>query len=928
MSSTKQNSKSGGAGFFLSIFYFMPFRSDCPFEHILSLLRMRKKCSYTLVFIGLLLHGNAISQALTFVKGAYLVSLSPGIDIPAFYDESGKKLQSSKVADMMNIWLVQIPDKPAPEALVFLRRQPGVRNAQLNHIVEQRTHLEAIPNDPLFEKQWHLLNDGSTGGLADADLDAELAWDLSTGGLTAAGDTIVLAVIDGGIDADHPDLMSRLWHNWLEIPDNGLDDDQNGFIDDHRGWNVFSDNDDIEGVITTHGTPVSGLLGAAGNNGLGVSGVNWNSQMMFVSAPGTEAEILAAYDYVWKMRTLYNDTDGEKGAFVVAVNCSWGINFGQPAESPLWCEAFDILGEAGILSVAATANLPVNVDEAGDLPTTCPSIYLLSVTSLNRWDNKAENAAWGPENVDIGAYGHEVFSTATGNNYSVFSGTSFAAPQVTGAVGLLYAMDCPNLITTAKTNPSGAAYWSKSMILDAHTPNEDMQDKTVSGGRLNLYQALDLYQGNCSDCPMPFALKILEGTDTSAMLGWIEPVNVGKVNLRWRRVGQSTWNMLQQVSEPFQLAGLWACTAYEFEMQSICSDSMVSGWSAPFVFETKGCCAAPAFIWTEQIGEETVTIAWPPDIFNNTFRIRLESVNGSGGQLIEADSNVWVFENLLPCTEYIVKVQTRCEDWLTAFSQPFSFKTKGCGACNEISYCSVNGISATQEWISSVQLGSWIHESGSGGNGYQNFSNSQIVAPVLVAHSTVPITITNGYFGTSSKHYYRVFIDYNQDGEFMDEVEQAYDPGFAFEGPASGQIIVPDFEQEGLTRMRVMMQYSTPNDPPPSPCEPFDFGQVEDYCIWLQKSSLSSENQHTFQGLKIFPVPATDWLLVEWPDGPGMQEDVTLRIMDIAGREVEASRVLPMDCRYKQHTALWHPGIYIMEIRSGKKCLVTKIIKQ
>ncbi len=890
---------------------------------------MRNVCKFSFFLFGLfLVILEAKSQSLPHKKDEYLVSLFPEKEISTLLERLGPDCQKQHIAGMMNLWLIQNTGGSEQDILSWLRRQPEVRLAQFNHILEERKSFNQIPDDPLFEKQWHLLNDGSTGGLTDADLDADQAWDLSTGGLTAAGDTIVLAVIDGGIDADHPDLMPRLWRNWQEIPDNGLDDDQNGFMDDYRGWNVFSDNDDIGGFITTHGTPVSGLLGAEGNNGLGVSGVNWNSQMMFVSAPGTEADVLAAYDYVWQMRKLYNSTDGANGAFVVAVNCSWGIDFGQPAESPLWCEAFDVLGEVGILSIAATANLPVNVDEVGDMPTTCSSIYLLSVTSLNRLDNKAENAAWGPEHVDIAAYGQEVFTTATGNNYGIFSGTSFAAPQVTGAVGLLYAMTCPNLISTAKNNPAGAAYWIKSMILDANTPNEDMQDRTVSEGRLNLFQTLENYQSNCSECPMPFALKLLEGTDTSAVLEWIRPVNVAEVNLRWRRVGQGVWNTLQQVPEYFNLSGLWACTAYEFEMQSICSNNSISGWSAPFVFETKGCCAAPEFIWIQQIDEETVTIAWSSDVLNNTYRIRLESANGSGGQLIEADSNVWVLENLLPCTEYTVKVQTRCEDWLTVFSPPVSFKTEGCGACNEISYCGINGISATQEWISSVQLGSWIHESGSGGNGYQNFSNSQIVAPVLIANSTVPLTITNGYFGASFKHYYRVFIDYNQDGEFMDEVELAFDPGFAFEGPANGQITTPDFEQEGLTRMRVMMQYTTPNDPPPLPCQPFDFGQVEDYCVWLQKGSVSVEDQQILPDIKIYPVPATDWVLLEWPDGLLLNEVLSLRILDIAGQEVETTKVLPLDNRYKLNTSLWHRGIYIMEIRSGKKCLRTKIIKQ
>ena len=263
----------------------------------------------------------------------------------------------------------------------------------------------------------------------------------------------------------------------------------------------------------------------------------------------------------------------------VAVNCSWGINYGQPSEAPLWCEAFDQLGAVGIVSIAATANLPINVDELGDLPTACPSNFLIGVTSLNSSDQKVDNAAWGLHTVDLGAYGQEVYTADAGSGYGYFSGTSFAAPQVTGALGLLYAAPCPNLIALAKTDPAAAAYWAKSLILESVSPNASLDGKTLSNGRLNVFRCLKNYENLCSTCPAPFALKTEFQTDTSVWLLWSKSSVTIHQNLRWRRVGLGTWNNVSTTTDTFLMTGLSICTAYEFELQSICEGGQLSAWS-------------------------------------------------------------------------------------------------------------------------------------------------------------------------------------------------------------------------------------------------------------------------------------------------------------------------------------------------------------
>ncbi|MCB0680027.1 MAG: S8 family serine peptidase, partial [Saprospiraceae bacterium] len=128
------------------------------------------------------------------------------------------------------------------------------------------------------------------GGLPDADIDATEAWDHTTGGLTPAGDTIVVAVIDDGTDPDHPDLAANLWRNYAEIPYNNIDDDDNGYIDDHWGWNVSAGIDLVQ--FGSHGVKVSGLIGAVGDNQTGIAGVNWDVKILnVVGITNVESEV-------------------------------------------------------------------------------------------------------------------------------------------------------------------------------------------------------------------------------------------------------------------------------------------------------------------------------------------------------------------------------------------------------------------------------------------------------------------------------------------------------------------------------------------------------------------------------------------------------------------------------------------------------------
>lgn len=430
---------------------------------------MKKNLSLLCLFLFFLLVTKINAQEESYVPGEVLVQLSSNnkvTEIAQSFASIGLEVKQL-ISDHMNIWLLGYDQtKISDDDILFtLRLHQDIKVVQFNHYVQQReasfdyissmreyfsSITEAVPNDPRFNEQWALNNTGQGGGTPGADISAVQAWDLTTSGVTATGDTIVLAIVDNGFDLNHNDLP--FWKNWSEIPGNGIDDDGNGYVDDFHGWNAYNNNGNI--TSSQHGTHVSGIAGAKGNNGIGVAGVNWNAQIMPIQgSSGTESIVLIAYNYVLKARKLYNQTNGAQGAFVVATNASFGVDYGNPANFPLWCAMYDSLGVQGILSMGATANANINVDIQGDIPTACPSDWLISVTNTTSSDLKNSGAAYGLTTIDLGAPGTSILNTSTSSGYATLTGTSMATPHVTGAVGMMFAAATEGIMQSYKANP-------------------------------------------------------------------------------------------------------------------------------------------------------------------------------------------------------------------------------------------------------------------------------------------------------------------------------------------------------------------------------------------------------------------------------------------------------------------------------------------
>jgi hypothetical protein len=440
------------------------------------------------------------AQETPYVHGDILVKMKSGKSVDILISSFGeiRGVQTGLKVDkplskLSNIYLLQMDPERFDETSLLhkIQSHPAVAAAQFNHLIEERA---TLPNDPSIGTQWHHV-DGS-----DNDIDSDLAWDITTGGTTSNGDEIVVCVLEGGgANYNHTDLIANHWTNSGEIAGNGVDDDGNGYIDDVNGWNTTALNDNI--AAGGHGTAVSGMIGAKGNNNNGGSGVNWDVKIMQVDMGGlTEAGVIAAYEYPYTMRNLYNTTNGASGAFVVATNASWGIDNGNPANYPLWCAYYDDLGAVGILNCGATANNNVNIDVVGDMPTACGSDYMISVTATNSSDVRTFSG-YGATTIDLGAPGESVYLPSGSSAYSSTSGTSFASPCVAGAIAMVYSAPCTDLAALSLSNPLLAASQVRGYILNGVDPVANLVGECVTGGRLNVRNAIDLALLDCGPLP-------------------------------------------------------------------------------------------------------------------------------------------------------------------------------------------------------------------------------------------------------------------------------------------------------------------------------------------------------------------------------------------------------------------------------------------
>jgi len=429
------------------------------------------------------------SQEPEFVEGEVLVKFKPTIStqaVEALVADIGA--QTVHVFSEIGVYKMKLAEQMSvKDGVKTFKDSPNVAYAEPNYIY----HTFKEPSDPDFKKLWGMHNTGQTNGANDADIDASEAWDVETG-----SDSVLIGVIDTGVDYKHEDLADNVWTNpgedaWSNPLNpntgNGQDDDGNGKVDDWKGWNFISETNDAMDD-NRHGSHCAGTIGAVGGNNKGVVGVNWKVKILplkFLSAQGSgsTSDAVEAILYAVQM-----DVD--------ILSNSWGGGgYSQALE-----DAIKAANEAGILFVVAAGNDGVNTDTSPTYPACYDLPNIISVAASDHKDNRAlwngngggggcgftcnsggtslPGSNYGAKTVDLAAPGKDIYSTVPGG-YETLSGTSMATPHVAGAAGLVLARF-----------PAMTHLQLKQKLMSTVDHLEDFEGKCVSEGRLNVHKAL------------------------------------------------------------------------------------------------------------------------------------------------------------------------------------------------------------------------------------------------------------------------------------------------------------------------------------------------------------------------------------------------------------------------------------------------------
>lgn len=372
-----------------------------------------------------------------------------------------------RVFPLIGVLKVGIPPAmPVGRAIESLYRSGTVAYAEPNFEVRALV----IPHDDRFDEQWALHNIGGSG-CVDADIDAPEAWSIQRSGAKT-----VVVVIDTGVDYNHQDLAANMWKNPNEIAGNVKDDDNNGYIDDVYGIDVIN-NDTDPMDDHGHGTHCAGIIGALGNNGIGVCGVNWSAKIMALKflnnqGGGYVDGAIACMNYALAMK--------QKNNYPRMV---WSNSWGGEGYSQALYDIIKAARDAGVLFVAAAGNDGRDIDVTPTYPAAYDLENIITVGASDSCDKKTSWSNYGGAGVDLFAPGDKILSSLPGNNYDSWSGTSMACPHVAGACALIWSK-------TANLTRS----WQqiKAFIMNGVEDGlaRDFIGRSVTEGRLNLRNAL------------------------------------------------------------------------------------------------------------------------------------------------------------------------------------------------------------------------------------------------------------------------------------------------------------------------------------------------------------------------------------------------------------------------------------------------------
>jgi subtilisin family serine protease len=478
--------------------------------------------SFTLLALSLMSFAGSKSQTREQAPALYahdriLVKIKSDAQLFSNRDQvlpaRGARAEAIGVEGSGGLYLIHLDKTTTVEqAIKEASADPQVEFAEPDYFLYPST---VMPDDTFFNRQWNLLNMGEGGaGKPGADIGATRAWELTTG-----SDDVVVAILDTGTDLSHPDLAPNAWVNTREVAGNGVDDDSNGFVDDIHGWNFVRNSGAVfeTANVDFHGTAVAGVIGARGNNGIGVSGIAWRVKLLalkFLSAEGgSTSDAVKAINYAIALR--------KKGVNLRVINASWG----GPGNVASLRSAIMAAGDAGILFVSAAGNggadgVGDNIDDKPDYPSAWTSEIpsLISVAALDMTDQLTEFSNYGLKNVCVGAPGEQIVTTLPESSYGWGSGTSFAAPHVSGIAALIWSRE-------SSLSPTRV----RERIVSTAEPVLSLASKSINAGRANAFYA-------SSNTPPPAgqlainAVKASKKELTVDGLGFISDSSIIEVN--------------------------------------------------------------------------------------------------------------------------------------------------------------------------------------------------------------------------------------------------------------------------------------------------------------------------------------------------------------------------------------------------------------
>jgi len=414
----------------------------------------------------------ALTETRSFGRPEVLVKFKAGVSQQAieqltarFHDRVEDRIESVDGLEAID----DLDNAAAANVVSEYQQLAEVEYAEPNYDIEldafEGPLVPVLPHDPQFNDQWALANSGQRGGKQGADISATLAWATTTG-----SDKVVVAVLDSGVDYTHEDLAGNMWMRPASMAP--YQDNELGTIDDEYGFNAIdraSDPMDENG----HGTHCAGIIGAEGENNIGIAGVNWKVQIMplkFMNAGGfgTTKDAIEAINYVIDRK--------KAGVNVRIISASWGSTQRSRALGEVIRKAY----ENDILFVAAAGNSTTNNDRNPHFPSSYNVPNVVSVAALDRHDQLAKFSNYGVKSVAIAAPGVDILSTWLGNGYEEKSGTSMATPVVAGVAALILA-----------ENPRLSVDELKKKLLASTDPIVALKGKTVTGGRINAAKALE-----------------------------------------------------------------------------------------------------------------------------------------------------------------------------------------------------------------------------------------------------------------------------------------------------------------------------------------------------------------------------------------------------------------------------------------------------